>query len=173
MYRRHDFLLYDGCDVLMYNSVMYDQGGRCPFEKLRSKNVFARRTTYKPPFGRQNSGARVSGFPYLVNFVVQFECCLCSIWQVTCLHNPAFSLFDRTYQPSWHLHISPPSSQLPQYFISTIWCLCIVISCPTSEFAPLALVDTFNVFSRVFNHFQVACTLVFHLACKPGLCANR
>jgi len=45
MYGRCDFLLYDGRDVLLYDGVMYDRGVRCPFEKLRSKNVFARRTT--------------------------------------------------------------------------------------------------------------------------------
>jgi len=45
MYGRRDFLLYDGRDILLYDGVMYDGGVRCPFEKLRSKNGFARRTT--------------------------------------------------------------------------------------------------------------------------------
>ena len=48
--RQCDVLLYNGvmygrCDFLLYDGVMYDGGVRCPFEKLRSKNGFARRTT--------------------------------------------------------------------------------------------------------------------------------
>jgi len=64
MYGWRDFLLSGGCDVLMHDGVMYNWGVRCPFEKLRSKNVFARCTTYKLPFGWQNSRAWVSSFPY-------------------------------------------------------------------------------------------------------------